>query len=74
MKTYDAAVNALEDILSENEMEIINDALQCYGRHAEEHSYDGEIDTIRNLAAAFARHGYNCVLPEYDILISKGGT
>lgn len=68
MDRYIAAVKSLSDILSENEMEIINDALQCYGRHPEDHSYIEEIDDIRNIAAAFDRCGYNAVLPKYDIL------
>lgn len=62
------AVMALRGILSENEMEILNDALQCYGRHPEDHSYDEEINDIRAIAEAFAVCGFNTVLPKYDIL------
>lgn len=62
------AVMVLTKILSENEMEIINDALQCYGRHPEEHSYNEEINDIRAIAEAFSLCGYNRVLPKYDIL------
>lgn len=63
-----AAVKALEDLLSENEMEIICCALQCYGRHPEDFAYDEEINDICKLVQAFDQCGYNCVLPEYDIL------
>lgn len=65
---YDRMVELLEELLSENELEILNDALQSYGRHADEHAYDAEIEDIRAMAAAFDRHGHNTTLPEYDIL------
>lgn len=65
---YDRMVELLEELLSENEIEILSDALQSYGRHPDEHAYDAEIDDIRAMAAAFDRHGYNSTLPEYDIL------
>lgn len=65
---YVEAVGYLSHILSENEMEIINDALQCYGRHPEDHSYDEEIDDILKIAFAFDLCGYNAVVPEHDIL------
>ena len=47
---YLRAVRALSDHLPENMMEIINDALQCYGRHPEDHTYDEELEDIRVLA------------------------
>ena len=65
---YVKAVSILSGILSENDMEIINDALQCYGRHPEDHSYDDELSDICQIVDAFDVYGYNHVLPEYDIL------
>lgn len=43
---YLDAVRHLRDHLSENMMEVISDALQCYGRHPEDHSYDEEMEDI----------------------------
>lgn len=57
-----------ESLLSENEIEILNDAIQCYGRHPEDHSYASEIDDIKVIAQVFDQHGYNKVRPEFDIL------
>lgn len=68
MDKYLKAIIALKAVLSENEMEIINDALQCYARHSEDHSYDEEIRDICKLAQAFDACGYNHVFPEFDIL------
>ena len=68
MPVYHKAVEALREILSENDMEIINDALQFYGRHPEIHSYDDELTDVKNIAQAFSDFGYNYVIPEYDIL------
>ena len=65
---YLRAVRALRDHLSENMMEIINDALQCYGKHPEDHTYDEELEDIRLLAFAFDWEGYNSVVPEHSIL------
>lgn len=65
---YLEAVRALSEHLPDNMMEIISDALHCYGRHPEDHSYDGELEDIRLLAYAFDWDGYNSVLPEYSIL------
>ena len=65
---YLKAVRVLRDHLSENMIEIINDALQCYGKHPEDHTYDEELEDIRLLAFAFDWEGYNSVLPEYSIL------
>lgn len=67
MDKYFPMVQALEKILSENELEILNDALQCYGRHPEDHSYDEESDVVREMAFAFDWFGYNLVLPDHDI-------
>lgn len=68
---YMFLITFMEMLLSENEMEVLNDAIQCYGRHPEDHSYAGEMDDIRNLAQAFKQRGYNHVRPEFDILIPK---
>ena len=68
MERYLAAVDCLAQYLSENELEILNDALQCYGSHPEEHSYDEELEDIRKLMFAFDWAGYNSVLPEHSIL------
>lgn len=65
---YLKAVHTLESILSENEMEILNDAIQCYGRHPEDHCYEEEINDIRAIGKAFDCCGYNHTFPEYDIL------
>ena len=65
---YLRAVRVLRDHLSENMMEIINDALQCYGKHPEDHTYDEELEDIRLLAFAFDWEGYNSVFPEHSIL------
>lgn len=61
-------ITFMETILSENEIEILNDAIQCYGRHPEDHSYASEIDDIKSIALAFDQRGYNKVCPEFDIL------
>lgn len=65
---YLKAVRVLRDHLPENMMEVINDALQCFGRHPEDHTYDEELEDIRALAFAFDWDGYNAVLPEHSIL------
>lgn len=72
MSKYLHTIIVLEELLSENEMEILNDALQCYGRHPDEHSYEEEIKDIREMAAAFDMLGYNHTLPQYDILTTNG--
>ena len=65
---YLDAVKALRDHLSQNMMEVISDALQCYGRHPEDHAYDEEMEDIRELAFAFDWEGYNAIDSKYDIL------
>ena len=65
---YAFLIAFMEMILGENELEILNDAIQCYGRHPEDHSYAGEIDDIKSIALAFDQRGYNKVCPEFDIL------
>lgn len=68
MQKYVDAIGVLGTMLAENDMEIINDALQCYGRHPEDHTYEEEIGDIMKLAFVFDLYGHNKVLPEYDIL------
>ena len=68
MTRYVLAVRALDKYLSDNEMFILNNALQCYGMHPEDHGYDEELEDIRKLAFAFDWEGFNPVKPEYSIL------
>lgn len=65
---YLSAVRALRDHLPQNMMEVISDALQCYGSHPEDHSYDEELEDIRELAFAFDWEGYNAIDSKFDIL------
>jgi len=62
------AVFALEKILGEYEMGVLNDALQCYANHPEEHSCDEDLDVSAIFALAFDIAGYNHLKPEFDIL------
>lgn len=65
---YIQAVRVLDILLSEFDMETLNDAIQCYGRHPEDHTCEDDMGSIKKLASAFDRCGYNLILPEYDIL------
>lgn len=65
---YLDSVRVMRDHFSENMMQLISDALQCYGRHPEDHTYDEELKDIRLLAYAFDWEGYNAIDQEHDIL------
>lgn len=66
------AVKALESILSENEMELLNDALHCFANHPDWWGCDEEFDESLIFASCFDRAGYNHIKDEYNRLLDCG--
>ena len=64
-----SAVTVLEGILSENEMELLNDALHCYADHPDWLGCDEEYDEALIFALCFDKAGYNHIKDEYNRLI-----
>lgn len=63
------AVDALRPILGECFMEVIHDSLQHYARTQALLESDYDRDCVVLLALAFARGGYNTLLPEFDVTL-----
>ena len=64
----ESAVKVLETILSENEMELLNDALHCFANHPDWWGCDEEFDESMIFALCFDMAGYNTIKDEYNRL------